>query len=85
MELSAKTARAIRVYEPVKTEGLTLYPILMQEYESFLQGKSAISFLARSLPLEYLSQPLLSAFYRHIPFVRTFVKSHPFYYRKAFS
>lgn len=64
MELSAKTARAIRVYEPVKTEGLTLYPILMQEYESFLQGKSAISFLARSLPLEYLSQPLLSAFYR---------------------
>ena len=64
MELSAKTARAIRVYEPVKTEGLTLYPILMQEYESFLRGKSAISFLARSLPLEYLSQPLLSAFYR---------------------
>ena len=48
----------------MKTEGLTLYPILMQEYESFLQGKSAISFLARSLPLEYLSQPLLSAFYR---------------------
>lgn len=64
MELSAKTARAIRVYEPVKTEGLTLYPILMQEYESFLRGKAAISFLARSLPLEYLSQPLLSAFYR---------------------
>lgn len=64
MELSAKTARAIRVYEPVKTEGLTLYPILMQEYESFLRGKSAVSFLARSLPLEYLSQPLLSAFYR---------------------
>ena len=52
MELSAKTARAIRVYEPVKTEGLTLYPILMQEYESIPQGKSAISFLARSMPLE---------------------------------
>lgn len=64
MELSASVRRAINRYDPVKTEGLTLAPILMGEYESFLKASPAISFLPRSLPLKYLSEPLLAAFYR---------------------
>lgn len=64
MEIPASILRAARRYEAVETEGLTLHPILMEEYDSFLKASSALSFLPRSLPAKYISEPLLSAFFR---------------------
>lgn len=64
MEIPFSMRRAIGRYEAIETEGLTLYPILVKDYESFLIARPAIAFMARSLPVRYLSEPLLCAFHR---------------------
>lgn len=50
-------------YLPVETEGVTLYPIRVREYRLFQNARPAIDFLQQSLPVRYLSVPLLSAYY----------------------
>ena len=64
MEMRESIRRTVARYDPVEAEGLSLHPILVGEYESFLKARPAIAFLPRSLPVQYLSEPLLSAFYR---------------------
>lgn len=50
-------------YQPVNFEGIMLYPIKVRDYEAFGNARPAIDFLQQSLPVRFLSMPLLSAFY----------------------
>ena len=60
-EIPTKYLRQIRRYEPVETEGLTFYPILVEEYEEYLTAKAATEFMHQRLPRVFLNMPLLQA------------------------
>ena len=62
-DIPIRYLRQIRRYEPVETEGLTLYPILVEEYEEYLLAKGAIEFMHQSLPMAMLNMPILQAYY----------------------
>jgi hypothetical protein len=62
-EIPTKYLRQIRRYEPVETEGLTFYPILVEEYEEYLTAKAAIEFMHQRLPRVFLNMPLLQAYF----------------------
>lgn len=62
-EIPNKYLRQIRRYAPVEFEGLTYYPVLVDEYEEYLLAKSAIDFMQQSLPLSLVNVPLLQAYY----------------------
>ena len=62
-DIPTKYLRQIRRYEPVDTEGLRLYPILVDEYEEFLTARPAIEFMHQSLPRVMLNMPILQAYY----------------------
>lgn len=63
MELSRNIQKAIRKYEPVEVDGLTLYPILVKDFDYYLASKPAIEIMQQSLPVRLLSVPLLQAYY----------------------
>lgn len=62
-EIPASILARIRRYAPVDIDGVTLYPITVGEYEAFNQASPAIEFVQQSLPVAYVSMPLLQAFY----------------------
>ena len=64
MELSRNIQRAIRRYEPIHTDGLTLYPILVKDFDYFLASKPAIDVMQQSLPVRLMSVPLLQAYWQ---------------------
>lgn len=53
----------IESYEDLEIEGIRFYPIRVREFKWLQQAQPAIDFLQQSLPVRYLSVPLLSAFY----------------------
>lgn len=53
----------IRTYAPIEEDGLVFYPIQVRELGHFKIAQPAIDFLQQSLPVRYLSMPLLSAYY----------------------
>ena len=61
--LAPEIERQINRYQPVEYEGLTLYPVTVDEYEYFTYCAPALGFLQQSLPVAMLSKPLISAFY----------------------
>lgn len=63
MELSSAILKSIRTYQPIETEGVTLWPIRVKEYEEFLTASPAIEVIQQSLPAKWMSVPLLQAFY----------------------
>lgn len=63
MELSQAIKRACRRYEGVEAEGLTLYPILVEEIELFEIARPSIDIVQQSLPVAYAAMPLLAAYY----------------------
>lgn len=63
-DLSPEMAKAIRRFEPIETEGLTLYPICVKEINEFTTARPAIEFMQQSLPVALLSKPLLQAYYQ---------------------
>ena len=63
-DLSPKMAKAVRRFEPIETEGLTLYPICVKEINEFTTARPAIEFMQQSLPVALLSKPLLQAYYQ---------------------
>ena len=63
IEIPLQYRYAIDTYQPVNFEGIMLYPIKVRDYEAFGNARPAIDFLQQSLPVRYLSMPLLSAFY----------------------
>lgn len=62
-ELPINIQRAVRKYEPVVTDGITLYPIKVSAYDDFLMARPALEVLHQSLPVRFLRMPLLSALY----------------------
>lgn len=58
-----KYREAIDTYQPIEAEGFTWYPIKVREHDAFMNARPAIEFLQQSLPVSYLSMPLLSAFF----------------------
>lgn len=64
MELTSELRRAIRRYEPIRAEGLTLYPIRVKEYDQYLIARSGIAQMQQAFPVRLISMPLLSACYR---------------------
>ena len=63
MELSQTIKRACRRYESVEAEGLTLYPILVEEIELVEMARPSIDIVQQSLPVAYAAMPLLAAYY----------------------
>lgn len=62
--LSPEIERTIDRYLPVIFEGLTFYPVTVDEYELFMACAPALGFMQQSLPVAMLSTPLLTAFLR---------------------
>lgn len=64
MTIPLKIQKQIAKYAPVTVDGLTLYPILVENYSEFNLASPAIEFLQQSLPVRLMSEPLLAAFWR---------------------
>ena len=64
MELPLTIFRDIRRYKAIKTDGLTLYPVLVRSYEDFLAARPALEVMHQSLPVAMMRVPLLSALYQ---------------------
>ena len=64
MELPMQIQKAVSRYEPIKESGLTLWPVLVKEYDLLLIAKPAIDVMQQSLPVALMRIPLLSALYR---------------------
>lgn len=62
-DLSLEMAKAVRRFEPIETEGLTLYPIQVKDIDEFTTARPAIEFMQQSLPVTMLSKPLLQSYY----------------------
>lgn len=63
-ELPMSIYKAAARYKPIETDGLTLYPVLVREYEHFLMARPALEVMHQSLPVAMMRMPLLSALYQ---------------------
>lgn len=63
-ELPIEIQDKIDRYEPVTVEGIKLYPVRVSESLAFEFGRMALECVQQSLPVAYLSVPLLTAFYQ---------------------
>ena len=63
-ELPLHIKKAIERYKEVEVDGMTLYPIKVSEYEEFLQARPALEYMQQSMPIEYMSMPILQAFFQ---------------------
>lgn len=64
MAISQSIKRACRRYESVEADGITLYPILVEEIEQFEMARPGVEIVQQSLPVAYAAMPLLAALYR---------------------
>ena len=62
-DIPAKHLKRIRRYEPVETEGLVLWPMLVEEYEEYLLARASIEFMQQRLPRVLVNMPLLQAYF----------------------
>lgn len=62
-DLPLSIHKSIQKYEPVTYEGLTLYPILVKNFDYLTIGRPALEVLHQSLPVRLMKMPLLSALY----------------------
>ena len=56
--------KAAARYKPIETDGLTLYPILVKEYQEFLVARSSLEVMQQSFPVALMRVPLLTALYQ---------------------
>lgn len=63
-ELPLEYRKSIGKYEPIEVDGLTLYPIKVEDYYEFLIARPAIEFMQQRLPVSLMSEPLLSAYFK---------------------
>lgn len=63
-ELPLNIKRSIGRYEPIETDGLTLYPIKVSSYYKFLAARPSLDFMQQTLPIELMSIPLLDAYFQ---------------------
>lgn len=62
-DIPEKYLKQIRRYEPVDTEGMRFWPILVEEYEEFLLARAAIDFMQQRLPRMMVNMPILQSYY----------------------
>lgn len=62
-DLAPDIMRQINRYRPVIIEGLTLYPVTVENYDLFTYCAPALGFMQQSLPVTMLVKPLISAFF----------------------
>lgn len=63
MELSLAIKKAVRTYKAIETDGMTLYPIPVSRWDEFMLARPALELMQQTLPVKYISMPLLSAYY----------------------
>lgn len=63
-ELPLDIKKSINKYEPVVVEGLTLYPIKVEDYYEFLAARPSLEFMQQRLPIRIMSEPLLNAYFK---------------------
>lgn len=63
MELSLAIKKAVRTFSEIETDGITLYPIPVSRWDEFMLARPALELMQQTLPVRYLSMPLLSAYY----------------------
>ena len=63
-ELPLHIRKSIAKDEPIEIDGLTLYPIKVEEYYEFLVARPAIEFMQQRLPVALMSDPLLTAYFK---------------------
>lgn len=63
-ELPLKHRKSIDKYEPIQIEGLTLYPIRVEDYYEFLIAKQSLEFMTQTLPIGLMSLPILDAYFQ---------------------
>lgn len=63
-ELPAKYKKLVEMYEPIEIAGFTLYPFTVEFYEEYLIASAGIGYMQQSLPIDLMSVPLLSAFFK---------------------
>lgn len=63
-ELPLHIRRSIGKYEPIQIDGLTLYPIKVEEYYEFLAARPSLEFMQQRLPVQLMSEPLLNAYFK---------------------
>lgn len=56
--------KAVCNYEEIQTDGLTMYPITMREYDEWQIARAAIEALQQSFPVRFMSVPLLEAYFQ---------------------
>lgn len=62
-DIPLKYRERVDTYQPVDFEGITLYPIKVRDYPLFQMSRPAIEFLQQSLPVRFISIPLISAYF----------------------
>lgn len=63
-DLPMSIYKAAARYKTIEADGLTLYPVLVKEYEDFLVARPALEVMHQSLPVAMMRIPLLSALYQ---------------------
>lgn len=63
-ELPLQYKRAAARYKPIMDSGLTLYPVRVRDYDLFQLARPALEVLQSSLPVAYLSMPLLQVYFQ---------------------
>ena len=63
-DLPMHIQKAAARYKPIETSDLTLYPVIVAEYDDFLMARPAIEVMHQSLPVALMRVPLLSALYQ---------------------
>lgn len=62
-EIPMQYRNAVDTYQIIDFEGIKLHPIPVRDYEAFRNARPALDFLQQSLPVRFLSMPILSAYY----------------------
>lgn len=63
-ELPSHIQKKIYRYEPIELEGFMLHPVTVEQYDDFRYASVALGFMTQTLPVDLMSIPLLSAFYK---------------------
>lgn len=63
MRFSKDIVKKVRCGQPIEAYGLTLYPIMMEDYDEYLMCKDAWAIMHGSLPAKYLNTDFLSALF----------------------
>lgn len=64
MDLPVHIKKAVDRFQPITIEGVTVYPIIVDEIEEYGFVKPALEFMQQVLPVALMQIPILTAFYQ---------------------